>query len=120
MRERLIELIQKAVDGCARHWAEVIADYLLANGVIAPPCNIGDKVYMLVTKRTHSYEFSNGKMLRKDNQHTFIKESRLVESNFFRVIKDFGKTVFLTREEAERAMKDGKDANVLANEWSKT
>ena len=35
-RERLIELIQKSVDGCARHWAEVIADYLLANGVIVP------------------------------------------------------------------------------------
>lgn len=33
-RERLIELIQNAVDGCARHWAEVIADHLLANGVI--------------------------------------------------------------------------------------
>ena len=36
-RERLIELIQKSVDGCARHWAEVIADYLLANGVITLP-----------------------------------------------------------------------------------
>lgn len=33
-RKRLIKLIQSAVDGCARHWAEVIADYLLANGVI--------------------------------------------------------------------------------------
>ncbi len=32
-RDRLIELIQNAVNGCARHWAEIIADYLLANGV---------------------------------------------------------------------------------------
>lgn len=42
-RDRLIELIQNAVNGCARHWAEIIADYLLANGVIVPPCKVGDK-----------------------------------------------------------------------------
>lgn len=46
-RERLIELIQSAVGGCARHWAEVIADYLLAHGVIVPPCKVGDTVYYL-------------------------------------------------------------------------
>lgn len=40
-RDRLIELIQSAVGGCARHWAEKIADYLIANGVILPPCKIG-------------------------------------------------------------------------------
>ena len=33
-REKLIELIIESVRGCARHWAEVIADHLLANGVI--------------------------------------------------------------------------------------
>jgi rubrerythrin len=32
-RERLIELIQNAVNGCARHWAEIIADHLIANNV---------------------------------------------------------------------------------------
>ena len=40
-RERLVELIQASVNGCARNWAEVIADYLLANGVIVPPCKVG-------------------------------------------------------------------------------
>jgi hypothetical protein len=33
MRDKLIELIQSAVGGCARHWAELIADALIANGV---------------------------------------------------------------------------------------
>ncbi len=33
-REKLIELIQNAVDGCARYWAELIADHLLKNGVV--------------------------------------------------------------------------------------
>ena len=32
MRDRLIEMIQNAVGGCARNWAEVIADHLLASG----------------------------------------------------------------------------------------
>lgn len=31
-KEKFIELIQAAVDGCARHWAEKIADHLIANG----------------------------------------------------------------------------------------
>ena len=44
-RERLIELIQNAVNGCARHWAEIIADYLLANGVIVPPCKVSATSY---------------------------------------------------------------------------
>lgn len=30
-KELMIQLIQEAVGGCARHWAEVIADHLLAN-----------------------------------------------------------------------------------------
>lgn len=32
-REKLIELIQSAVDGCATYWAGLIADHLVANGV---------------------------------------------------------------------------------------
>ena len=33
VREKLMEIIQNSVGGCARHWAEVIADGLLAHGV---------------------------------------------------------------------------------------
>lgn len=33
VKEKLIGLIQSAVGGCARHWAELIADKLIANGV---------------------------------------------------------------------------------------
>lgn len=36
MREKLIELIQSAVSGCARYWAELIADRLIAAGVVVP------------------------------------------------------------------------------------
>lgn len=35
VREKLIELIMDATNGCARYWASLIADKLLAEGVIA-------------------------------------------------------------------------------------
>lgn len=44
-REKLIELIMVSVGGCARHWAEVIADYLLENGVVVLPCRCGECEY---------------------------------------------------------------------------
>ena len=35
-RERLIQIIQDAVDGCARNWAALIADNLIKHGVRLP------------------------------------------------------------------------------------
>lgn len=36
-KNRLIEMIQSATNGTARYWASLIADKLLAEGVIVPP-----------------------------------------------------------------------------------
>ena len=101
MRDRLIELFQGF--NFVQHAGQVftkedahrqLADYLLANGVIVPPCKVGSKIYMLVTKRA-KLGFS---------PYTFIKDSRLTFLNLERVMQDFGKTVFLTKEEAEQAL----------------
>ena len=43
VREKLVEIIQNSVGGCARHWAEVIADGLIANGVTVQECKLGAK-----------------------------------------------------------------------------
>jgi hypothetical protein len=44
MRDKLIDLIQNAVGGCARHWAELIADNLIANDVtIKPMLTVAEK-----------------------------------------------------------------------------
>lgn len=58
------------------------------------PCPIGSKLYMLVTKRARVYT----------QQFTFIKVTHLTYYNLERVLNDFGKTVFLTREQAEKAL----------------
>ena len=60
MRERLIELIKESFDkpkyefytggrNCAKGYvsAKTIADYLLANGVIVPPCAVGEIVWIV-------------------------------------------------------------------------
>ena len=61
--------------------------------VMVLPCPMGSTIYMIVTKHTKGRE-----------PFSFIKTTELMESNVFRVCRDFGKTVFLTREEAERAI----------------
>lgn len=45
-RNRLIQMIQEA-SGCLRYYAELIADKLLAEGVIVLPCKIGDTIYSI-------------------------------------------------------------------------
>ena len=35
-KEILVTFIQKAVDGCAKNWAEQIADYLMEHGTYVP------------------------------------------------------------------------------------
>lgn len=53
MRDRLIELIQQSVKGCARNWAEIIAEYLLANGVIVAPMPMADWLQEELTEHVH-------------------------------------------------------------------
>lgn len=94
MREKLIELLEQGHKNYLYY--DQITDYLLANGVIVPPCKVGDTVYMIVERRariTMPY-------------YSFIKKTELTYCNMERVIKDFGKTVFLTKEEAEQALKE--------------
>ena len=47
-REKLIELIQSAVGGCAEYWAMVIADYLISNGVTISNLETVDKEWIPV------------------------------------------------------------------------
>ena len=100
-RDRLIELIQNSVNGCARHWAEIIADYLLANGVIVPPCKMGDSIFRCCEERNEIWEWQIVAMIIHPEQIIYVDDS---ENEFS--VEDIGKTVFLTKEEAEAKLKE--------------
>ena len=65
-RERLIELLmqgeleadKQGVFNCSRSkWkAEIMADYLLKNGVIVPPVKFGDTVYKITDYYYENYK----------------------------------------------------------------
>lgn len=124
-RDRLIEMIKQAntlyldylesinqkglIDTESR--AEYIADYLLANGVVVPPCKIGDTLYY-----PWSYDGISGiTILEVSCIKIYVQgrclvfytdvESDMPMPNCF-TIEDFGKTVFLTREEAEKFLEE--------------
>ena len=104
-RERLIELLLESEPIKDRdlddNWydGEIsdIAEYLLENGVIVLPVKVGDVVYMIVKKRAK---------VSREYFH-FIKKTKLTFLNLERILKDWNKTVFLTKEEAEKALEGG-------------
>ena len=99
-KERLVELIQKSVNGCARNWAETIADYLLASGeVLVLPCKVGDTVYEIVHGVVGETE-AVGFIVCQDG--TIL----MLTKHLFPLSREIGETVFLTREEAEAKLKE--------------
>ena len=125
-RKRLIELITAAptidipigsrAQGKTYRTAQTIADHLLANGVIVPPCKVGDTVYMpwkwkdtrgvaclKVTAMNNllGFGWSVGTDFDTDDEG-YADKYNCGRFKF----NDFGKTVFLTEEEAMRNQKN--------------
>lgn len=127
MHDRLVELIHESGILCRRcgefsrsYCAEYITKYLLENGVIVPPCKVGDTVWIRWGFTNQPKKIYPVKVyaLRYDTKKNNMR--LCVEANF--EITDYGgrfnhhyigtfpwdsvgKTVFLTREEAEQALK---------------
>jgi hypothetical protein len=117
-RERLIELIKQGnIDylwSTGKAHYTFLADYLLANGVIVPPCKVGQKVYT----KGHG----NAKQLKEwevfgiwnslDPEYSYIHICWHKNNNNFGArqigFDEIGKTVFLTKEEAEAKLKESK------------
>ena len=121
MRDKLIELLDgKSIDTKAD--VEYVADYLLENGVIVPPCKVGDTVYQL-DDIVWSWDCGDcehfeagwyddpsrcGKTgdCRKCPECINITEETVTLKDIlsYMCYESFGKTVLLTREEAEREL----------------
>lgn len=95
-RERLIELILNVKSDDFRGVSvEQIADYLLENGVIVPPCKVGDTVYTIY----RGYAPVCIKWVVLDVSAKFIT----TYEGLYRY-DEIGDRIFLTREEAEKAL----------------
>ena len=118
MRDRLIELLEQIAgmtddnsckdcnDDCVRCAYETVADHLLANGVIVPPCKVGDTVWsFLEDNRLLECEVKQFYIDKKEKGMTY--EPKAFRGKMYGAnIRAFGKTVFLTKEEAEQALKE--------------
>lgn len=104
MRDRLIELIEKEIDTKAAGInAEWLADYLLANGVIVPPCKVGDEVY-LVGETTRQIVSAEIVTISTSKNDCYL---HLENGTWVSCSQQIGKSVFLTKEEAEQVLKGG-------------
>ena len=104
MRERLIELLMDSEafnDAGGKEDAKHIADHLLANGVIVPPCKVGDTIYALQKERSGHFEGNKYVVDDEGEWEVCDKEFNLS------LLDAVGEWIFLTREEAEQALKGG-------------
>ena len=119
-RKRLVELKRQFVENfdcgdcqpenekCRKCLSEKEADHLLDNGIVVPPVKVGDKVYVTdmyenIAKVTECTVLGYDAI---DENGIGIMEYKPCEyvpyiSSVSCFVDDIGKTVFLTREEAE-------------------
>ena len=94
-RERLTALLMAGAGDCLGKGGALncsrLADYLLEHGVTVLPCKVGDTLYCESAIKGHI---------------TYLKAPDL--EWIFENREIFGKEIFLTREEAERALKEWK------------
>ena len=106
-RDRLIELI-RTVDNMRlmRKGFGECADHLLANGVIVPPCKVGDIVYTIFEGDIEALKVTYTKT---EESAEFVYRYYDARNKFLNMPfsdRSIGKTVFLTKEEAEEKLKE--------------
>ena len=130
MRDRLTELLNKKYDHfCDQcgvnkdsHYTNNLADYLIENGVIVPPCKAGQTVWRIVKEYNGETRVIEGEVFEITVTHEYgqkfeyrfyfwAKGEEFIRRNYslWCDFKVFGKTVFLTKEEAEEALKGGEE-----------
>lgn len=117
-RERLIKLISDMQDGGSKQGDHVmhterisnekLADHLLDNGVILPPCKVGDTAWLTVWWGANCtlVELTKPEQrkvmyfaLTKDGLDVHFKDGAWN-------VNAFNNFIFLTREQAEKALKE--------------
>ncbi len=149
-RDRLVELLSSKILENLKKYniigfpsivIEELADHLIANGVIVPPCKVGDMVYIIKYCRCSLPDcFQNKHCYKKETKRTPKEYGRVMKQQNGRkliscyfgksefewrpigtichiiyrkpfnlnMLTEIGKTVFLTREEAEKRLEECK------------
>lgn len=124
MKDRLKELIKDTL----KEWEcdvtdktiEEIADHLITNDVIAPPCKVGETMYRIVKRYNgekiivegYAFEFAITHESSQNDKYRFYfwakpdKSHTSREYSIWCEFEDFGKTVFLTQAAAEQKLKE--------------
>ncbi len=97
MRDRLRDMIANIITSAddTRTFEDIIADELIANGVIVPPCKVGDFVFFK-TDGIRIYPLEVTRVIY-DTPHIALDERAI------------GRSIFLTREKAEQVLKEAQD-----------
>ena len=113
-RERLRELLLKCDPIKERDldddWGDGeiddIVDSLLANGVIVPPCKVGDTVYVLFGEPSRTIKEFRVRTIVFNETNDLIGFTNKSMFTIWdkRWYDFFGKIIFTTREEAEKAL----------------
>ena len=131
MKNRLIELLEDTLHewecDVKTETLSQIAEHLIENGVIVPPCKVGDTVYTLREVSCEDIDGANTECeyygfgtddrictLEKPQKCPYryrIFKSLVTEYNLLSFARQWGKTVFLTKEEAEQALAERSGGN---------
>lgn len=98
-RERLICLLDENFGYVDEQKAEILADKLLSHGIIVPHCKVGDTIHRVHPIHNIICDWVIIEIIVTEGEINYIDDSdNLIKG------EDIGKTVFLTEEEAERAL----------------
>ena len=101
-REELTALLMTGAVDCLGKGGTLncskLADYLLEHGIIVLPCKVGDTIYQIDGVRIYAstiYEITY-----TENKVIFVTENVVFDE------RAINNSIFLTREEAEKALKE--------------
>ena len=101
-RERLTALLMAGAGDCLGKGGALncsrLADYLLEHGVTALPCKVGDTIYQIDGVRI--YTSTIHEITYTENKVIFVTENVVFDE------RAINNSIFLNREEAEKALKE--------------
>ena len=110
MKDKLIELLHEIANmQLLGKSIEEGADFLISEGVIVPPCKVGDRIYTIHPLNYFACEAVVKAIYFTEDKKYYPKPHLIIQYDMHRGrsrvnFTEIGKTAFFTREEAEKAL----------------